>query len=885
MKVLHIGRFLIVLAGVLLPGGTASGGELLQTAETVPVKVPAWTKSRASGVVPANWKTATVRDSEFSCSVTGENGKPVFLCNLKKGMVYFIIPAPEIKVATPTEFFLTMERPPEWSNETILSVKGGNGEPSVWGGGFLAGIRLEDGANGVRTWKSTVNAPDWRKDSRYWLLLELADPGIYKIYSIGTRVLPAGKPYYALRPSQKDSVNLIRSSRFPLGLPCGWSTGAVHRDSLRVSKEPGPSGERFLILETDVPETPLNSEGFNPADFGKINYVSFSYRAQGKWHARVYTGEGSSFRMKNVDLPPTGVWKRVLLAYRPCESARAHVLQIRGNGRFELDAVRACDTPDPVYRSQNRSEVALAVPESAAAADSRILFEDEKPEIRYLLTGEKEKVSIRFRAVNLYGESFDLGRVAAPSGMLDFSAALRHRPYGQFRIEAVAEKDGTAVSPVHEIVVTRLPRPLFWGKDAPESFFGAIAELDRSLLSMKAAGINHVRFHDHGGLKFTGWFFTEPEQGKWRFSDSEIARYRKLNFCILGMLGTTPRWAVNDPENEILKTSSRAKWLIPADLRHFETYISVVTSRYRDAIREWGIGNEPWGGFFFEKFQNGSWIRGDQNRNFAEYQKVAYQAAKKTDPNLTIAGINATVRNAGWGAGLFRRGMENFCDVVELHLYSSAWNGFPGDSVDRGIRTALGGIRWGKPLWNTEGQGCASGNLGKPSHPQIGLNFHSIPWVNQFDFIGDAEKQVRYLVSNIACGMKRIYLYSGKPWKYVGVMEPAPFSVLEQTDGFPSPQLAAFSALARRIDGRAFREVFELAPGVWCYLFESEQDATAVMIPKRFSKSVAVDCPLNKAAAFDLFGNPLVLPVQSGERVWYLQFPGSAKALKAALVR
>ena len=876
----------VLLAGLISFGCSVSGEELLQTAETVPVKVPAWTNARASGVIPANWELNTVRDSEFSCSIATEQGKPVFLCNLKKGMVYFIIPAPEIKVAVPGEFHITMERPAaEWNNETILSVKGGNGAPSVWGGGFLRGIRLESRGKGVHTWRGTVNPPDWRKDSRYWLLLELTDPGLYRIYSVGTRVLPAGKPYYALRPEEKKSVNRIRNSRFPLGLPCGWSTGAVHRGSIRVSKEPGPSGERYLILETDVPETPLNSEAFNPVDFSKMNYVSVSYRAKGKWHARVYTGEGSSFRMKNVDLEPTEKWKRVMLAYRPCENARGHVLQIRGNGRLELDAVRACDTPDPEYRPQNRSEVALAVPESADAAESRILFDDEKPQIRYRLTGETDKVSIRFRAVNLYGESFALGSVTKPDGMVDFSAALKKRPFGQFRIEAVAEKDGVAVSPVHEIVVTRIPRPLFWGKDAPGSFFGVIAELDRSLLSMKAAGVNHVRFHDHGGLKFTGWFFTEPERGKWKFFDAEVERYRKLHLTIFGMLGTTPLWATNDPESKVLKSSYRTKWLIPVELRNFENYVAVITEHYRNSIREWGVGNEPWGGFFWEKFQDGKWVRGDQNHNFAEYQKAAYRAAKKVDPGLRLGGINATIRNGRWAAGLYRRGANAFCDVVELHLYSSAWNGFPGDTVERGVRTALGAIPWGKPLWNTEGQGCASGNLGYPEHPQIGLNLHSIAWINQFDYVRDADKQVRYLVSCLANGMERVYLYSGKPWKYVGVMEPAAFSVLEQTDGFPSPQLVAFSALARRVDGRSFREVFPLAPDVWCYLFESDGGSTAVVIPKRFSKSVSVSCSLENVAAFDLFGNPIVLPALSGEHVWYLQAPVSSAVLKKALVR
>lgn len=882
MTICKLHCYILILSGLLASGFELRSGELLQTEKIIPAEVPAWTQARVTGSIPANWKVATVRNSEFTCSSATENGSPVFLCELKKGLAYFIIPAPEIRTAQPIEFFITMERPPEWNNETILSVKGGKEEPSVWGGGFLEGIRLEY-APGVRTWKATVNAPDWRGDSRYWLLLELSDPGIYKIYSVGTRALPGNKPYYAIRPAEEKTVNLIRNSRFPLGLPCGWSTGTVHRNSLRVSKERGPSGERFLILETDVPETPLNSEAFNPADFGKINYVSFSYRAKGKWHARVFTGEGSSYRMKNVDLPPSGEWKRIMLAYRPCGNARGHVLQIRGHGRFELDAVRANDTPDPAYRAQNQAEVALAVPENADAAYSRILFDDEPAKVRYLLTGETEGVRIRFRAVNLYGETFELGSAAAASGMIDFSPALKQRPFGQFRIEAVAEKEDRAISPVNELVVTRIARPLFWNRDAPESFFGAIVRLDRSLLSMKAAGVNHVRFHDHGGLPLVGWLWTEPEPGKWNFSDPEIARYRSLKLWILGEFATTPLWASREAKNKKLSLDYRSKWLLPADLHQFETYVSKVVSHYRESIRDWGVGNEPWGGFFYDHYKNGSFVRGDQNRNFAAYQKSAFHAAKRSDPDITVAGINATIRNGKWASELYRRGAGSNCDAVEQHLYSSTWNGFPGDTVERGTRAALGGVKWNKPLWNTEGHGCTSGNLGYPAEPQLGLHLHSIPWINRFDFIADADRQMRYLISNLACGMKRIYLYSGNSGKYVGIMKPAAFCALEQTDGFPSPQLAAHSALARRIDGRTFREVFEPAPGVWCYLFESESGTTAVIIPRRSARDMELSCGLQGASASDLFGNPLSLPMRSGDTLRYMEAPVPAKMLKKSL--
>ena len=152
--------FLIFLTAALL-----SGEELLNLQSTIPVSVEGWTRSKVSGVMPSNWKSAAKMNSEFTCKVIQENGQSVFTCDLKKGCAYFIIPAPEIKVARPTEFSITMKRPEERDCESILSVKGGKTPPmkSIWHGSFLTGIRLTY-APGKQTWKSTINAPDWRND-------------------------------------------------------------------------------------------------------------------------------------------------------------------------------------------------------------------------------------------------------------------------------------------------------------------------------------------------------------------------------------------------------------------------------------------------------------------------------------------------------------------------------------------------------------------------------------------------------------------------------------------------------------------------------------------------------------------------------------------------
>lgn len=864
---------------LLMIGVSLSAGELIQFADPVPVKVPAWTRSEVTGMIPEKWTTECSSRAVAECSV--KSG--VFECELKKGKISFLIPAPELKTAVPAEFYITLERPSEDSNESVLCVEGGK-TPSLWGGTLIEGLVL-DYAQGIQTFKGTVNAPAWQKNKCYWLLLEFNDPGLYKVYSLGIRDLPPGQPYYAMRPEVQNRRNLFRNSRLPLGLQNGWSCGNEYQDALEISTDTGPSGERYTILNSDRPDMPFNTETFSPEDFSQKNYVSFSYRATGKWHARVFTGEGSSLEDGNTNLPPTTEWKRVMIAYTPCENARGHMIQIRGEGRLEVDAFRANPDPDSTYLPQMETELALAVSESTDAAYSRIFFADEPAHAIYKLTGETAGSKLHFKIVDLYGSETELPVQTMPEGKIDLSAAFSKHPFGQFRLEAYAERNGQVISPVNELVFSRIERPLYWGKDAPNSYFGGFPACDRSIVSLKAAGGNHSRFHDHGGIQYVGWRYLEPEPGKWYFRDSDLERYRKLNLRILGEFGTTPLWATHEADNPKLKNDWRARWLIPKDLDQFRNYVKTVSTRYHGQIEEWGVGNEPWGGFFNERYQNGRYVRGEQNKNFAEYQKAAYESAKAVDPQLKIAGINASFRTPSWADGLYKRGMNNYCDVIEMHLYSSAWNGFPEDEIGRKTKLGLGTSPWTKEVWNTEGQGVVSGRIGVPAEPQVGIYKYSIPWISQYDFRAPADKEVRYLVSSIANGIKRIYQYSGRKMQYVSINKPAAFAVLEQPDGYPAPQLAAHSALARRIDGKTFGGVFEIAPQVWCYLFEGNEQCTAVLIPRRGTPKRKIPIPFSKAEAADLFGNPLPLPLEVNNESCYLSISGNAENFKKAFQR
>ncbi len=826
---------------------------------------------RFQGVLPEGWKLQ-------SGAAAGKAGKGVYSVTLReeKG-VKISIPVP-LKYRSCYRISVDFERSPEGRNGSGLLLLQTE-KPQV----KLGQLRLEADAGRQRL--STivlVNSPFKEAE----IQLRLSDPVEFRFHSIRVEEVAPGTPAREVRLPAADSVNYFRNSRLPLGLQSGWVSG---RDigEVRLSEKPGPSGYPHLIL--DYPERVSEAEGnvshgifdtepFNPSDFTRTHYVSFSYRGSGDWTARIM-----GFRMQTPKkLPPTKEWRRVTVPFTPDAAAYGHLLRFYGSGELEIDAFRASSSLDDRYLPQNECEVALALPDSAAAA-ARIQFEDEKPLVRYLVTGEANGVEVEAKAFDLYGGEFQL---TAEAGIIDFGAAVKDKPFGQFRVEVLAKRDGKTVSPPNEIVVTRLPLPKFRGKDAPESYFGGFPASDLDMLALKAGGVNHARFHDHGGLPLVGWYYLEPEPGKWLFRDDRIARYRKHHFHILGELGTTPGWASLNAGGE---TGPRAKWLRPRDPKEFAGYVRTVAGRYRNEIREWGLGNEPWGAFFFDRYapkEKGTnrfgYLPG-KVEDFALLQKTMHETLKAVDPGIRSAGISASWAFPNWAEKMYGLGGLNTCDVIELHQYTAAWTGFSGDAVDSGVRLALGSkVPRGKTVWNTEGQGVFSSQFGGFGDLQTGIYHWTLPFKDTHPWRMTADRQTRFLVSNLGSGVGRVYQYACPSGWNRGLAIAAQWTVLLQGDGYAHPQLVAHAALAKRIDAVPFHSRFEAAPGVWVFLFGNEKGSTAVVIPRRGVSGWKLH-PANAAAA-DLWGNPLPLPVADHDTLFYLE-SGQSPALFAEILK
>lgn len=684
------------------------------------------------------------------------------------------------------------------------------------------------------------------------------------------------------RPSP-EQPNFLRNSRLPLGPQSGWSFGRSPTPNWELSKEPGPSGAPYLTIRN----CQLNSEPFQVAEPGKEHFISFFYKGKGK----------VTVPWRTVELPESKAWKRAVLPIRPGDESKGFSFTLIPEEELSADAFQVSDRRGD-YRSAGECEVALALPESETA-NARIQFEEETPEIRYLLTGKADGVNLAVTVADLYGRADSFTVTPEKNGGTISYARFADAPLGQFRIEVQAMKDGKAVSPVNELVVTRLARPKYWGKFAPNSPFGIhVLPNEQTLRTLKAGGINATRLHD-AGTDFTGWAYLEPEQGKWKFRDDEIKRYRDQYFTVLGGLSTAPAWATNvalwfpgTGTEGGPKIEYRQAFTAPRDPADLTRAVRTIVSHYRNSIDEYFIWNEPWSnGFFCREYdENGKRVPfPDPAQAYAELQKTAYLAAKSVDQDVKIAGYNTVDGHKGvdWNRRLAGFDASRYCDIVDFHFYMDRMTGFPGDAPDNAITelkqsiAEAGGAPFRQKIYMTEGQGASKSARNEALGEYVGIYRNTLTWENTDNNAELAELQARYLMSLIAAGADKIFLYSAHTYDKL-IAQPN-FLALLQADGYAHPQLVAVSALARRIEDRKFVRWLNPAPGIHIALFSDGKESTAVIVPERSAGKSKLHCALPGAKAADLYGNPLALPSDGKGRMWYLTAPGNAESLAQAV--
>lgn len=687
-------------------------------------------------------------------------------------------------------------------------------------------------------------------------------------------------------------TNLVRLSRFPLGLPTGWALDRANSDGdvAVVETAPAPLAPA-LRLASPEPVT-LRSSPVGLVYPIEPHRASLLVQGTGDWKLSVV---GPGLKPATQSFAATGTWTRVAVDFVPRLGNEFCQVVLAGTGELFLDKLQvgpvSKDTGD--YVAPAPCEVAVALASGYDAGVARVVFADETPRISLALTGGFAGASVRWRICDVFGQETNTGIVpaAATLTVTDLPTTL-----GAFRLEACVERDGKEISPWDEVVWYRLHRPRYWGKDAPNSPFGVhTMSATRHLVMAKAIGLNWTRLHD-AGLEYFGWWNLEPEKGKWRFFDRELHRYRTHGIKIFAELGTAPAWASYYQDTGRKEFGYFDKFFQPKNLADYANYVRVVCERYRDEIDAFDVWNEPWihawwgVAYDHEKGGRAGYITSQEPQaDFARLMQVAYENAHGIIPQARVFGVNTTTgTNTGdnhfsgsdWTRGVVAAGGLDHCDGIAYHAYTNGGVGYPGDTVETGLAVAVGPIREqfgtvAKPIWMTEGSPLIY-RMGN------GLYHHALPYPNRDDLLDSADRIARYTVSMLANGVSRIFLYSMHA-QGTFQLEPKQWNVFTTDEGALHPSGAAQAQVAWLLEDTAFVERIELAEGVHAYLFAGADRAVAALSSSPAFTPIPVPTGPGIART-DLFGNPLPADARFTGRVVYLEAP-SAAALKAILAK
>ncbi len=705
-------------------------------------------------------------------------------------------------------------------------------------------------------------------------------------------------------------ANVLRNTRLPLGLQSGWT---INRDSLKKahnpeifpdSKETGISGFPALHLKAVDPLV-IHGEPFEvPVPIQKYT-ASLYIKGTGKGRVNV------KIKRKGIaskEFTATGEWQRVEVPFEPRLGEKLYTMDLSLTGDVLVDGwqVNPGDQATP-YRSQLPVEVSLACP-AAETSEARVQFSNEPALVDYYVSGNpfvdetKGTPTLHAKIVNLYGEEALIKPIALKSGNVNtgkFNFDLfPKRPLGPMRIETwVEDAKGQRISTFQELIIYRLHRPRYWGKDAPDSPFGAHVEADTAHIEMaKAIGNNWVRLHDTG-MEWIGWNFLEPEPGQWTFFDDQINRYRKQHLKILGELSTTPYWASYDPE-ATRRNGYWDKFFQPKDLAAYANYVKKVTDHYKGVIDTYEVWNEPWNAAWFAQSYDRSktgrmgYKSGDHPQaEYAAIMKTAYEAAKAAYPGVKIIGINTTTTEtntkpypdtggADWTKGMKALNAENDCDILGYHQYDYTFNGFPGDAVKQGFDVAMGPFREAgvkKPIWFTEG---SSVNRIQAS----GFYHYTLPYLDTENTMDTGNRNCRFALSLLANGCEKLFLYSMGSYGHFSAGTSEQWASLISEDGYLHPTAAAFSHMAWELEDIQFKKFLPAGAKSFIYLFQGKKKSVAVIAPAQEGDRITLPKRRDWTLT-DQLGNPQPSGALSGNTLVYIETAQSLAEFEPELAK
>src|SRR5688572_16879462 len=285
----------------------------------------------------------------------------------------------------------------------------------------------------------------------------------------------------------------------------------------------------------------------------------------------------------------------------------------------------------------------------------------------------------------------------------------------------------------------------------------------------RETGLKRLKTIKEAGIKWDRcdfwWGRIEPEKGKfvWRDVDWVVEQYVKHDVQLMPILCYGSAWQKSDAP---VTDEERAL---------YAQYVYETVKRYKKHVHVWEIWNEP----NITPF----WAPNPDVKEYAKLLKVAYEAAKRADPNCTVVGAATAGTDLAFIEGLLLHGGGEYMDVVSIHPYQgdlgslSPDKGGLADQI-RGVQKLLADHGYRKPIWLTEIGHRTTGTHGHTSVTE--------------------EQQAAYLVRTyaiaLASGAERVFWFNLQDWEeYWGIIRQS----FER-----KPSFEAYRAMVKQLDGK-----------------------------------------------------------------------------------
>lgn len=320
--------------------------------------------------------------------------------------------------------------------------------------------------------------------------------------------------------------------------------------------------------------------------------------------------------------------------------------------------------------------------------------------------------------------------------------------------------------------------------------------------------------HKKAGIAWTRmdlrWRDVETKKGVFDFTrmDAAITKRFEDGAGILAILGSPPDWYRRVPENyKPIESGAHKGWgdFPPNDLNAWGEYVYQTVKHFKGKIKYFEIWNEP----HFDLFFNGGTAE-----DYVALLKVAYEQAKKANPDCHIVGLGGT--DAEYARKVFEKGGHKFMDIASIHIYNmfghppeKAW--YAASLNDS--RKVVEEYKPGMGIWLTE--------TGWPTHSGFSEGWMGVTPENQANFL------VRSIVLSLSYGVKRIFWFSAKDagddktnfeWN----------QGLLYHDGKQKPSYFAYAALIQFLEGASYVKKIEIQK-VQAHLFTEKNKAVCVL--------------------------------------------------------